>query len=110
MSMDAVDPLSRIPIRRRAEMKTIATMAAVAALSLPVASAAQSSDLSESGTEAIASGLGNNLPLVARLIGAGATLYTSSVDVANDTTSATQVDFYLDGIDIASSAPISKVG
>ncbi|HEY6929910.1 MAG TPA: hypothetical protein VJA66_09570, partial [Thermoanaerobaculia bacterium] len=91
-------------------MKTIATLAAVAALSFPLAAAAQSDDLSRSGTEAIASGLGINLPLVARLIGAGSTLYTSSVDVANNTANPAQVDFYLDGIDIASSAPISKTG
>jgi hypothetical protein len=91
-------------------MKTIATMAAVAALSLPLAAAAQSDTLSQSGAEAIASGLGINLPLVARLIGAGSTLYTSSVDVANNTANPAQVDFYLDGIDIASSAPISKTG
>ena len=50
-------------------MKTIATMAAVAALFLPLSSAAQSNDLSQTGTEAIASGLGINLPLVARLNG-----------------------------------------
>jgi hypothetical protein len=91
-------------------MKTTVTMAAVLALSLPLAAAAQSSDLSETGTEAIASGLGINLPLVARLIGAGATLYTSSVDVANNSTLSVQVDFYLDGVDLASSAPISHAG
>jgi hypothetical protein len=91
-------------------MKTIAKVAAMLLLALPAALMAQRTDFSEEGTEALASGLGINLPLVARLIGAGATLYTSSVDVANNTASPAQVDFYLDGIDIASSAPISKVG
>ena len=82
-------------------MKTIATMAAVAALSLPLAAAAQSNDLSQTGTEAIASGLGINLPLVARLIGAGATLYTSVGRRRQQHRHPAQVDFYLDGIDIA---------
>ena len=91
-------------------MKTIAKVAAMLLLAVPGVLLAQRTDLSEEGTEALASGLGINLPLVARLIGAGATLYTSSVDVANNTASPAQVDFYLDGIDIASSAPISKVG
>src|SRR5215470_2372053 len=76
----------------------------------PLALLAQPSDLSVSQTEAAASGLGINVPLVARLIGAGSTLYRSSVDVANNSTLSAQVDFYLDGIDIASSAPISKAG
>jgi hypothetical protein len=107
--MDAVDPY-KIESRRRTDMKTTVTMAAVLALSLPLTAAAQSSDLSETGMEAIASGLGINLPLVARLIGAGATLYTSSVDVANNSTLSVQVDFYLDGVDLASSAPISHAG
>jgi hypothetical protein len=76
----------------------------------PVALMAQPSDLSVSQTEAVASGLGINVPLVARLIGAGSTLYTSSVDVANNGAVAAQVDFYLDGVDLATSAVISHAG
>jgi hypothetical protein len=78
---------------------------------IPMTLAAQTAgDVFPLREDAAASGLGINLPLVARLIGAGATLYTSSLDVANNTSTATQVDFYLDGIDIASGASISKVG
>jgi hypothetical protein len=55
-------------------------------------------------------GLGVNLPLVARLIGAGSTLYLSSVDISNHNATATRVDFYLDGIDIATGAAVSVSG
>jgi hypothetical protein len=55
-------------------------------------------------------GLGVNLPLVGRLIGAGATLYTSTVDVSNNNSADAQVDFYLDGVDIAAGSPISVAG
>ena len=83
---------------------------AALSLAVPLAAGAQTQVFSETGAEAAASGLGINLPLVARLIGAGPTLYTSSVDVANNTLSAVQVDFYLDGVDLATSAAISRVG
>lgn len=53
-----------------------------------------------------ANGMGVNLPLVARLVGAGSTLYISSVDVQNHTSSDTQVDFFFDGVDLATSAPV----
>src|SRR6266540_3809467 len=59
---------------------------------------------------AAAVGLGVNLPLVARLIGAGPTLYVSTVDISNHNATATQVDFYLDGVDIATSRPVSVSG
>jgi hypothetical protein len=55
-------------------------------------------------------GLGVNLPLVARLIGAGSTLYLSTVDIANHSSAATEVDFYLDGVNLRTSAPISVNG
>jgi hypothetical protein len=42
-------------------------------------------------------GLGVNVPLVGRLVGAGNTLYTSTLDVSNNTATDAQVDFYLDG-------------
>src|SRR5262249_11462152 len=59
---------------------------------------------------ASAVGTGVHLPLVARLIGAGPTLYISSVDVSNNTTTAAQVDFYLNGVNIGTSAPVSVTG
>ncbi len=55
-------------------------------------------------------GLGVNLPLVARLVGAGPTLYLSTVDVSNHNATATEVDFYLDGVDIVTSRPVSVSG
>ena len=60
--------------------------------------------------EASASGLGVNIPLVGRLIGGGNTLYISTVDVTNNATTDTQVDFYLDGIDIATSGKVVLTG
>ena len=90
-------------------MKMAKSLAALS-LAVPLTAAAQTAVFSETEAQAAASGLGVNLPLVARLIGAGPTLYTSSVDIANNTVSLAQVDFYLDGIDIATSAPISRTG
>lgn len=55
-------------------------------------------------------GLGVNVPLMARLIGAGPTLYLSTLDVSNNNPTPTVVDFYLDGIDLATSAPVSVHG
>lgn len=57
-----------------------------------------------------AAGLAVNVPLVARLIGAGNTLYISSVDVQNNNSTATQVDFYLSGTNLRTSAAISLIG
>lgn len=48
-----------------------------------------------------ANGLGVNLSLVGRLVGGGNTLFTTSIDVTNSTTAPAQVDFYLDGMDLA---------
>ena len=90
-------------------MKTMRILA-LWMLAIPLAAAAQPDELFPTGTEAVASGLGINVPLVARLIGAGSTLYTSSVDVANNGAAAAQVDFYLDGVDLATSAVISHAG
>jgi hypothetical protein len=55
------------------------------------------------GTEAAASGLGVNLALVGRLTGGGNTLYISTVDVTNNAATDTQVDFFLSGVDLATS-------
>jgi hypothetical protein len=57
-----------------------------------------------------AAGMAISLPLVARLIGAGPTLYTSTVDVQNNGPAAGQVDWYLSGVNLRTSAPISLVG
>ena len=59
---------------------------------------------------ATASGLGVSLPLVARLIGAGPTLYISTVDVSNNTTTSAQVDFYFNGVNLRTSAPVAVTG
>src|SRR5262245_1961404 len=55
-------------------------------------------------------GMGVHLPLVARLIGAGPTLYISSVDVSNNTTTAAQVDFFFNGVNLRTSAAVSVTG
>src|SRR5262249_51320574 len=97
------------PLPRRTSMKTIwKTDALMAALwlTLPLsAAAARIDEPDEAGIEAIdgvAAGLGVNVPLVGRLTGGGNTLYISTVDVTNNSTTDTQVDFYLDGQDLAS--------
>jgi hypothetical protein len=46
-----------------------------------------------------ASGLAINLPLVGRVLGSGAVLYRTSVDIANNGSVSTVVDFYFDGRD-----------
>jgi hypothetical protein len=58
----------------------------------------------------VAAGLGLNLPLVARLVGAGSTLYVTTVDVQNNAPTSTQVDWYLNGVNLRTSAPIAVVG
>jgi hypothetical protein len=55
-------------------------------------------------------GLGVSLPLVARLVGAGPTLYISTVDVSNNTATAAQVDFYFNGVNLKTSAPVAVTG
>jgi hypothetical protein len=55
-------------------------------------------------------GLGVNLPLVGRIVGAGNTLYTSTLDVSNNGTTDSQVDFYLDGANQTSGAAVSVTG
>jgi hypothetical protein len=62
------------------------------------------------GTAEAGCGLGVNLPLVGRLIGAGDILYTSTVDVSNNNTADAQVDFYLDGKNQLSGAAVSASG
>ena len=59
---------------------------------------------------AAASGLGLNLPLVARLTGAGSTLYITTVDVQNNAAGSTQVDWYLNGVNLRTSASIAASG
>lgn len=59
---------------------------------------------------AVANGLGLNLPLAARLIGAGNVLYTTSIDVSNHTATGAQVDFYFDGINLRTQEAIVITG
>lgn len=77
------------------------------------ARAESSAEFAAARAEALAGsvcGLGVNLPLVGRLIGAGNTLYTSTVDVSNNSTADAQVDFYLDGKDLTNGTAISVSG
>jgi hypothetical protein len=48
--------------------------------------------------QASASGVGINLDVVGRLVGGGNTLFKTSVDIANNTNTPTQVDAYFAGI------------
>ncbi len=57
-----------------------------------------------------AKGLSVSVSLVGRLIGAGNTLFITSVDVTNTTAGATQVDFYLDGVDMTTQEPLALNG
>lgn len=59
---------------------------------------------------AVANGLGLNLPLAARLVGSGNILYTTSIDVANHTPADTQVDFYFDGLNLRTQETIVITG
>ena len=79
-------------------------------LGLARAQAREPAGRSLDAAEAAACGLGVNLPLVGRLIGAGPTLYTSTLDVSNNATSSAQVDFYLDGSNATSGAALSASG
>lgn len=84
-------------------------------LAFALALAASQAMAASSGPEsaraaAAANGLAVNLPLVARLIGAGPTLYISTVDVQNNAATATQVDWYLNGTNLRTSAPIALIG
>jgi hypothetical protein len=60
--------------------------------------------------DAAAAGLGINIPLAARLVGSGNTLYVTSIDVSNHSTSTVQVDFYFDGVNSATQAPVTITG
>jgi hypothetical protein len=53
-----------------------------------------------------ARGTAINLPLLGRLTGGGNVLYRTAVDVTNHTTSAVRVDFYVDGQDLSTGAPV----
>lgn len=57
-----------------------------------------------------ATGLGVNVPLLGKLKGAGGVLYSTALDVANLQSVSTQVDYYLDGIDVVNGMPIRVVG
>lgn len=53
-----------------------------------------------------AAGMAINVPLIGRLIGGGNTLFLTALDVSNNTTTPTQVDFYLDGQEVATGATV----
>ncbi len=55
-------------------------------------------------------GTGINVPVVGRLIGGGNTLFLTAIDVSNNTTTPTQVDFYLDGQDLTSGTVVALNG
>jgi hypothetical protein len=57
-----------------------------------------------------ATGMTINNPLVARLIGSGPTLYITTMDIQNNWTVATQVDWYLRGTDLATSVAVAANG
>ena len=89
--------------------RTLAVVAFGLLLRGPAAVAVE--DSPQASRDAVAaSGLAVNLPLVARLIGAGPTLYTSTVDVQNNGSVAAQVDWYLSGVNLHTSAAIALVG
>src|SRR5262249_56500820 len=77
-----------------------------------IAAAASAAEVSPSATRdaVVAAGMAVNLPLVARLIGAGPTLYISTVDVSNNTATAAQVDFYFNGVNLRTSVPVAVTG
>lgn len=57
-----------------------------------------------------ANGLAVSLPLVGRLTGGGGVVYKTAVDVTNNSASASQIDFYVDGVDSSNGAVIGIVG
>jgi hypothetical protein len=57
-----------------------------------------------------AEGLGINGPLAARLTGSGNVLYITSIDVANHGGGDRQVDFYFDGVNLVTQAPLALTG
>src|SRR5262249_28800494 len=77
-----------------------------------IAAAASAAEVSPSASRdaVVAAGMAVNVPLVARIIRAGPTLYISTVDVQNNTATATQVDWYLNGVNLKTSAPIGLTG
>ena len=57
-----------------------------------------------------ANGLGINMPLVARVVGAGNTQYITSLDVSNHSAGDIQVDFYLDAMNQRTQTPVIVTG
>jgi hypothetical protein len=58
-----------------------------------------------SRTKAVAQGIGVNLSIIGRLIGGGTPLFVTSVDIANNTAAASQIDFYFDATDLTRVTP-----
>ena len=91
--------------------KTIRLAALVLALAPGVATAlGTSSGFAARDAAAAGCGLGVNLPLIGRIVGAGNTLYISTLDVSNNGATDAQVDFYLDGLDQTNGTPLSVSG
>ena len=60
--------------------------------------------------QSAARGSAINLPLLGRLVGSGNTLFRTALDVSNHSNASVRVDFYLDGEDLATRAPIVANG
>ena len=84
---------------RLARLAPLALLLASGAAPAPAETSAATPATPPARADALAAGcgLGVNLPLVGRIVGAGNTLYTSTLDVSNDGATDAQVDFYLDG-------------
>src|SRR5437762_1662477 len=59
---------------------------------------------------ATASGLGINIPVIGRVVGAGPTLFYTSIDISNNMSAAAQVDYYVDALDQRTGATIVLTG
>jgi len=55
-------------------------------------------------------GLEVSIPVIGRLTGSGGILFKTALDVSNNTGTAAEIDFYLDGNDSTTQAPISVTG
>lgn len=64
---------------------------------------------SHAAAQSVAAGLGVNVPLLGRLTGGGNTLFVSTIDVTNHG-AARRVDFYVDGVDLATRRSIAING
>jgi len=61
-------------------------------------------------TDAVASGLTVNVPVVGRVTGGGGVLFATAVDVTNNGNASVPVDFYFDGKDATNGQTVSIAG